>query len=849
MYKIVSLPNMRRARLAWAFAFVLPLALLLALALPYTRAAEAPPVGAADYIVETFGPTFPITQGAWYSNAQNGQGVGYYYLDLAIPCGWPADKPVMVDLFSPEITKQGAADELRNDPALDTVFELYGPNVKVGPGVGDPGPNAAGSLVQHTYPPSNAQANWRRLHTFAAPVACGVYLLRSEAGGDNGNVWRLRVGYDNDANPNNRTPTSYDDPDGQAGTGDEIVVGVLQTAFKHPQNPANCLTLYEYVTPGSQQVSFHNFDMELSGTVTYYAPSGASFAGTSSGRGLWNNGTRTSRGAGDTIAKPEAGWWKIVTCAGNDRHFIQEGQQDVPAYFQQPPTPRAVVSKDDGRVDVHPNEQLNYTIQFTNTASLAPFPLSVPGAALQAVITDTLPAYTIFQTCAIDPPFTGSCAQQGGAVVYTLDQKINAGAGGSVKLALVTAPDAPVGPVRNDVELGYRDILNNLYLANGNDIDLIAAADLSLTKIVDRPRPNVGDVVTFDITVRNDGPADATDLVVSDPLPDGLEYVAATPSAGIYNPASGDWTVGTLLAKASARLQLSARVLQPGPIINTAQVGAVDQPDPDSAPGNNNPREDDQASATVTPLVADLSLTKAASNRSAHNGDAMFYTIAVTNSGPDAATGVAVSDPLPAGLRFQRAEPGQGSYNPSNGTWAVGSLAVGQRAVLTLHVLVATDAKITNVAQVSAAAQYDPDSVPANNNPAEDDQASVTTPVAPTAVTLTSFSAARQPGGVLVSWATSSEIDTWAFELYRSDDGLREHAQCVTPAPIAAQGRGQGGAAYRWLDEAPPQGTPATYWLVEIENGGATHEYGPVVAAPLSMAAGGGQVFIPVAAR
>ena len=843
---IISTPH--RARLIWALAFVLPLTLLLGLVLQPTRAAELPPLGIDDYVVEAFGPSFPITQGAWYSNAQNGQGSGYYYVQLAIPCGWPANRPVMIDLYSPEMSGSGAADELRTAPGLATTFELYGRNIKIGPGIGDPGPGAPGSLVQQSYPATNTPTSWKRLYTLPAPVQCGTYLVRAEAQGDNGNVWRIRAGFDLDNNPNNRTPANYDDPDGQAGTGDEIIIGALQTAFKHPQSPTNCLTLYEYVAPNTQRIAFHNFDMDTSGGILYYSPSGTAFTGTSSARGVWNTGTRTSRGTGDIITNPETGWWKIVTCAGSDRHFIQEGQEGVPAYFQQPPTPRVVVSKDDGLIDVHPNQVLDYTIQFTNTASMGPSPLSVPGAALQPVITDTLPANTLFESCAINAPYTGTCGQQGGAVVYTLNQKIAVGNGGSVRLRLRTTPNAPVGPVRNVVSLEYRDNLNNLFLASGNDIDKITPADLSLTKAVDNARPNVGEIVTFDVVVRNAGPATATNVVVSDPLPAGLEYVSIVPAQGSYNSLNGAWAVGALKVGASAQLQISARVLTPGTKVNTAQVAAADQPDPDSAPGNNNPREDDQASATVRPLVADLSLTKGVNNPSATEGDELIYTITVTNSGPDAATGVAVSDPLSGDVEYRSHTADAGSYNPNDGTWSIGALALGQRVRLTITVLILSADKVTNTAQVSASAQYDPDSTPGNNNPAEDDQASVTTPIAPTAVTLSLFTAQRQPGGVLVAWATASENNTWGFDIFRSEDGTREHATRINPELIAAQGRGQGGARYTFLDTGAPTDAPATYWLVESENGGATHEYGPVVAQPLGLLSGS-QVFIPMASR
>jgi uncharacterized repeat protein (TIGR01451 family) len=42
--------------------------------------------------------------------------------------------------------------------------------------------------------------------------------------------------------------------------------------------------------------------------------------------------------------------------------------------------------------------------------------------------------------------------------------------------------------------------------------------DLKLTKTVDNPNPMVGDIVTFTITVTNNGPDPATGVVVNDSL-------------------------------------------------------------------------------------------------------------------------------------------------------------------------------------------------------------------------------------------------------------------------------------------------------------------------------------------
>ncbi|MTW23307.1 DUF11 domain-containing protein, partial [Allochromatium palmeri] len=73
-----------------------------------------------------------------------------------------------------------------------------------------------------------------------------------------------------------------------------------------------------------------------------------------------------------------------------------------------------------------------------------------------------------------------------------------------------------------------------------------STADLVLTKSVDEPTPTVGDVVTFTLRVHNQGPANATEVRVIEPLPSGYSYVAATPSVGTYDSATGVWTLGAL---------------------------------------------------------------------------------------------------------------------------------------------------------------------------------------------------------------------------------------------------------------------------------------------------------------
>ena len=114
----------------------------------------------------------------------------------------------------------------------------------------------------------------------------------------------------------------------------------------------------------------------------------------------------------------------------------------------------------------------------------------------------------------------------------------------------------------------------------------------------------MGEDITFTIELTNDGPSDATNVDVEDVLPDGLTFVSATTTEGTYDQLTGLWDVGTVENEATKTLTIKATVDSADEIENIAQVTASDQFDPDSTPDNNEPGEDDQDSATVSPEEA-----------------------------------------------------------------------------------------------------------------------------------------------------------------------------------------------------------------------------------------------------
>lgn len=126
-----------------------------------------------------------------------------------------------------------------------------------------------------------------------------------------------------------------------------------------------------------------------------------------------------------------------------------------------------------------------------------------------------------------------------------------------------------------------------------------------------------------------------------------------------------------------------------------------------------------------TDQLADLSLTKSVDNNSPALGENILYTITVSNSGLIAATGVQVTELLPAGLTFVSAAVSTGTYDDTTGLWQVGTIAVDVAETLQITARIEQTGPITNTAEITASGTLDPDSDPGDNDPGEDDRQTV----------------------------------------------------------------------------------------------------------------------------
>ncbi|HEX3757115.1 MAG TPA: choice-of-anchor tandem repeat GloVer-containing protein [Kofleriaceae bacterium] len=149
--------------------------------------------------------------------------------------------------------------------------------------------------------------------------------------------------------------------------------------------------------------------------------------------------------------------------------------------------------------------------------------------------------------------------------------------------------------------------------------------------------------LSYAITVTDTGPGDAAGLVVLDRLPDGMAYVSASGVGWMCSAAGQDVTCLDPALAVSASSQLTLVVTAPaagGAIANTVVVSAAT---PDTVPANN------IATATTTvDASADLEIALRDSSDPVPGSRAVQYSIDVTNLGPSPASGVTVTNQLPA---------------------------------------------------------------------------------------------------------------------------------------------------------------------------------------------------------
>ncbi|MCB9329344.1 MAG: DUF11 domain-containing protein [Lewinellaceae bacterium] len=300
--------------------------------------------------------------------------------------------------------------------------------------------------------------------------------------------------------------------------------------------------------------------------------------------------------------------------------------------------------------------------------------------------------------------------------------------------------------------------------------------DLALNKIVTTPGPyKYGDMLTFDITVFNQGNVPATDIVVIDYVPSGLRFDALNAPLWSYDSSSGIATsliTGVLEPGTSITLPISLEVVSTADVngwLNKAEIYAaednlgIDRTNDDvDSQYDNNPNndiggtpltdednhvsddgmdsdgdgitdEDDEDPELIQ--VFDLALKKELVTEGPYNyGQDLVFEITVCNQGNIVAKDIEISDYVPEGLEYNPASNGFLGWTGSSPTPVntnMTQLAPGdcQTEMIILKMVSVLDNPLAwnNYAEITKAydnylndmTNNDADSTPGSNTPEE----------------------------------------------------------------------------------------------------------------------------------
>ena len=312
-------------------------------------------------------------------------------------------------------------------------------------------------------------------------------------------------------------------------------------------------------------------------------------------------------------------------------------------------------------------QDFSYRLRVRNNGPLAAL------AGDTVTVTDTLPAGMNLRAL---PTGTGwSCSVPGGTVypaagpitvTCTTTAAVNSGSNYNDITVLVeqtaagvvnnTACNAFAGTVsgRND-----GNSANDCSTAGTNGTTVGSEADLVLVSKTASPATVIaGEDLTYVISMRNDGPGDATNVVLTDTLGSLVgtgSLQSVVPTQGSCTPVAPQnnatinlsCNLGTVLNGGSASVTVVVRpsIATTGNRTNTASVFSNDVGDPDR---NNNTGS---VTSTVTAKV-DVQVTKTANPSTVPAGATVTYVSTIRNNGPSTAATVTMTDTLPINGAF-----------------------------------------------------------------------------------------------------------------------------------------------------------------------------------------------------
>ncbi len=395
--------------------------------------------------------------------------------------------------------------------------------------------------------------------------------------------------------------------------------------------------------------------------------------------------------------------------------------------------PDLTLTKSDGGASVVPGGTVGYTLTYANVGN--------QGAA-GVTLNETVPANTTFNAGASTAGWSCTPGNGAGSTCALAIGSLAAGGGSASATFAVTAV--------NPVAAGSAQLSNTASItddgANGSDPNpadntasdttpVNAAPDLTLAKGDGGASVVPGGTVAFTLTYSNVGNQGATGVTLSETVPASTSFNAGASTAGWScvpdNNAGSTCTlaVGSLNGgSANGAATFAVSVVNPvaagvTQVANTAAVA-------DDGANGTDPNPADNSASDTTPVDAapDLVLTKESSGPTPFPGEVIPFVLGYSNVGNQGATGVVISETVPANTTFDAAGSSVGWSCPDNSpagtvcTLAVGTVA-GGGASGTRNFAVQLDDplpvgvnSVSNTASVADDGANGADPAPANNS-------------------------------------------------------------------------------------------------------------------------------------
>lgn len=337
--------------------------------------------------------------------------------------------------------------------------------------------------------------------------------------------------------------------------------------------------------------------------------------------------------------------------------------------------------------------------------------------AQDITITDTIPEGLVYQSASDDGVFNSENA----TITWNVD---SLEAGESVERTFnVQVPQAE--GTRIWTNIGYTSFENNpnnpedsnepdtpipsnkveIYTPTPDHPHIILRKEQQLNDGKPTPLPligNVGDKVTYYLTVTNTGEKTADDVVVKDDIPSGLEFIENSISdEGVLEGRKVIWSLGFLEPGQSKTVSFQAvlpKVTQNTTWKNIGIVTYSNNPEgPDKeTPSNEVVIETELPEVTIEKLQSLNGSAFTKDPYSVKDRDIVTYKLIIKNIGKTTANKVVIRDAIPEGLTYvDKSVSDNGKYVSGILTWEIGDLKVGESKEVTFRVKVPAVTKAT----------------------------------------------------------------------------------------------------------------------------------------------------------